>query len=80
MVQAANEMKIKYDRAADVLYCSFGDSRPAISEERGNGVVLRLDPQTEAVVGITIVDFFKRFADKPDETVLVPLAAAVGAY
>ena len=77
MVQSAKELKIKYDRAVDVLYCSFGDPKPALSVEQHNGVVIRLDPDTEEVVGVTVVDFFKRFADHPEETVNVPLAAAV---
>jgi uncharacterized protein YuzE len=72
----AQELKIKYDREADVLYCSFGDPRPALSMEVGEGVVVRHDPATEEVVGITIVDFFRRFADHPEETVHVPLAAS----
>lgn len=72
-------MKFKYDRSVDVLYCSFGDPRPALSVEQENGVVLRLDPETEAVVGITIVDFFKRFADNPDTAVSVSLSATTTA-
>jgi len=71
-------MKLKYDRSADVLYCSFGEPRPAISVEEDNGVVLRLDPDTDELIGITIVDFFKRFAEHPNDSVDVPLAATVG--
>ena len=71
----AQELKMKYDREADVLYCSFGDPRPALSTEVGDGVVVRHDPTTDEVVGITIVDFFRRFAEHPEEPVYVPLAA-----
>jgi hypothetical protein len=78
MVQSAKELKLKYDRAVDVLYCSFGDPTPALSVEHEDGVVVRLNPDTEEIVGITVVDFFKRFAEKPNEAVSVPLAA-VGA-
>jgi len=69
------ELKFKYDRDVDVLYCSFGDPRPAISVEVDDGVVLRLEPDTEEVIAFTIVDFFKRYAERPEETVSVPLAA-----
>lgn len=79
MVQKAKELTIRYDGGADVLYCSFGDPRPALSVEHANGVVVRVDPDTEDVVGITIIDFFKRFAEKPNESVLVPLAAVATA-
>lgn len=72
----SKELKIRYDREADVLYCSFGDPRPALSVECENGVVVRHDPETEEVVGVTIVDFFKRFAEHPLETVNVPLGVS----
>lgn len=71
-------LKIKYDRAVDVLYCSFGDPVPALSVERDHGIVIRLDPDTDKVVGVTVVDFFKRFADHPEQSVDVPLMAAAG--
>lgn len=76
MVQTASELKIQYDRVADVLYCSFGPPREALSMEREGGVVVRVSPDTEEVVGITIVDFFKRFAERPNEAVSVPLAVS----
>ena len=71
----AQELKFKYDRDADVLYCSFGEPRPALSVEVSHGVVVRHDPETEEVVGFTVVDFFKRFAERPEEAVPVPLGA-----
>jgi len=73
----AQELKLKYDRDVDVLYCSFGEPRPAISVEVEDGVIVRHDPETEEVVGVTIVDFFKRFAEHPQDTVNVPLAASL---
>lgn len=73
MVQASTQLKMNYDRSADVLYCSFGDPQEAISVEKENGVVLRLNPETEQIVGITIVNFFKRFAERPNEAVSVSL-------
>ena len=77
MVQASNELKINYDREADVLYCSFGDPQPALSVEQGNGVVVRMNPDTDEVVGYTIINFFKRFHEKPNETVSVGLTAKI---
>jgi uncharacterized protein YuzE len=79
MVQSANELRITYDREADVLYCAFGDPKPAISVEHDNGVVVRFNPDNDEVVGVTILDFFKRFAERPDEAVSVPLADAMTA-
>ncbi|MCI0711281.1 MAG: DUF2283 domain-containing protein [Chloroflexi bacterium] len=47
-------MNLSYDAEADVLYLSIGEPRPAISREIGEDILLRLDPTTGAVVGLTI--------------------------
>jgi uncharacterized protein YuzE len=51
-----------YDRESDVLYLSIGDPRPAISREIGDDVLLRVDPDTAEVVGLTILNLSARFA------------------
>ncbi len=56
-------MKLSFDTKADVLYCSFGEPREAIGVELENGVIVRLNPETDEVVGYTVVDFLKRFLD-----------------
>jgi uncharacterized protein YuzE len=66
MAKQEIEFKMKYDATADVLYCSFGDPRLAISEELDNGVIVRKDPETDQMVGMTVIDFARRFAEKPD--------------
>lgn len=53
-------MQLAYDQAADVLYVSIGDPRPAISREVGDDVLLRLDPETAEVVGLTILNLSSR--------------------
>ena len=53
--------KFDYDRDADVLYAFIDVPRPAKSIEEGD-VVLRIDP-TGKLVGVTIVDFIKRFEE-----------------
>ena len=68
-----NNFDIHYDPAADVLYCSFGPPQEAIGEEFGDGVVVRRNPNTNAIVGVTVVDFSQRFAAHPKNTVSVPL-------
>jgi len=69
---------MKYDRDADVLYCSFGEPREAISVETQSGIIVRKNPDNEKdIVGITIVNFFKRFAENPGVPVDVPLEEAV---
>lgn len=65
------ELKISYDPKGDVLYCSFGDPREAISIEQ-EGMIIRLDPETEDVIGVTVVDFSKRFREHPGNILKFP--------
>ena len=44
-----------YDEAADVLYLSAGEPRPASGVDIGNGVVLRYDEAAHEVVGLTLI-------------------------
>lgn len=77
MVQPSTKIQMMYDRSADVLYCSFGEPVEAIGVETSNGVIVRKNPENEEVVGITIVNFFKRFAERPNEAVDVELEPAL---
>jgi uncharacterized protein YuzE len=61
------ELKLNYDAKSDVLYLSFGSPRDALSVEENDGLIVRHDPQTDEVVGITIVNFKKRFAKDPGQ-------------
>ena len=53
-------MQLAYDREADVLYLSVGDPRPAVSREIGDDVLLRVDPDSGEVVGLTILNLSTR--------------------
>lgn len=57
---------VNYDSAADVLYMSLGPPRPAICMEPEEGVVLRLDPDTDQIIGITIIGARRRLSEEPD--------------
>ena len=52
---------IEYDAEADVLYIAFGPPREGIGMEVESGIIVRLDPDTEQVVGVTIEAFRERF-------------------
>ena len=54
-------LKIDYDSTADVLYISFGKPKPAICVEVNDGDLVRVDVYTDKVVGITIIDFKKKY-------------------
>ncbi len=54
-------MQLLYDAKSDVLYLSVGVPRRAISQEMGDDILLRVDPDTEEVVGLTILNLSTRF-------------------
>ena len=56
-----NQTIIRYDDQADVLYISFGDPCPGIAVELNNGDLVRVDPYTDEIVGITLLDFKERY-------------------
>ena len=56
------KLTLSYDKDADVLYMSFGAPQKAISEESEEGILIRRHPDTREVVGVTIIDFEKRFS------------------
>lgn len=45
----------EYDREADVLYLSFGDSRPVVGVDIGDGLVLRYDEARQELAGLTVI-------------------------
>ena len=52
-----------YDRESDVLYLSIGKPQEAISREIGDDILLRVNPSTGEIVGITVLNFASRFSD-----------------
>ena len=54
-------LNISYDPKADVLYVSIGKPCPAVSQESENGVLVREDLETGGLVGMTVLDFMKRW-------------------
>jgi uncharacterized protein YuzE len=57
-------LRIGYDQEADVLYLSLGEPRKGMKyQEAGEGIILRTDPETDRIVGVTVVDFAKNFSD-----------------
>lgn len=50
-----------YDSEGDVLYLSIGEPRPAVSQELGEDVLLRVDAETGEIVGLTVLNLSSRF-------------------
>ena len=55
------KISITYDQEADVVYISFGESVPAVGEEIQEGVFARYDPNSEELIGLTVINFSKKF-------------------
>jgi uncharacterized protein YuzE len=59
----SQKMKSKfldYDIENDVLYLYFEKAQDAVSREIGDGLFLRLDPNTDQVVGVTVLNLRKK--------------------
>jgi hypothetical protein len=55
------KFKINYDILVDVLYISFGNTRSGIAIEITSGDFIRVDPYTDEIIGVTILDFKERY-------------------
>ena len=55
------ETKVCYDKTNDVLYISYGEPCQGIATEVSEGDLVRTDPKTDEIVGITIIDFKERY-------------------
>ncbi len=69
-----DRLGILYDKEADVLYVSLGHPEHTEYVEMDDDFILRLDPASGAIVGVTIIDFAAHFASE-QPTLSVPLLA-----
>jgi len=53
-------ISLDYDNENDVLYLHFEKVQEAVSREIADGVFVRLNPNTDQVVGVTILDLQKK--------------------
>ena len=56
---------ISYDNEADVMYLNFGKQVKAVGEEIEEGIFARYDPKTEELIGLTVINFSKKFGGEP---------------
>lgn len=64
------KIEMAYNKKDDILYISM-NNRPAKTIEMDDGVLLRLDPDTNEFIGLTILFFNKFFKDLCNEENLV---------
>ena len=55
---------ISYDAESDVLYITLGSAQPAIAVETQDGNLMRIDPETDELVGITVLDFKEKHLER----------------
>lgn len=60
-----SRVKVHYDAEADVLYIAFGAPQKARSIEVTEHEILRVNPKTNEIVGITLLDASKSEAALP---------------
>ena len=65
-------MQLRYEKDADVLYISLGKPAYTDYKEVGENLILRLDPETQEVVGFTVIDFIAQ-AKQQDLPLRLPL-------
>ena len=58
-------VSLAYDKKADVCYLSVGEPRTAVCEEIEDGVLVRTEPETGEVVGLTVLNFTQRSSESP---------------
>jgi len=57
----------KYDSVSDEMNLYFSENREAVGLSIDNDVFLQLDPDTDEVVGLTILNFRQRIIDRKEE-------------
>jgi uncharacterized protein YuzE len=64
---------ISYDQEADVLYFNLSKGQKGYAQEIDSGVYARYDATTHELVGLTILNFSKKFSKEVRE-ITVPSA------
>jgi uncharacterized protein YuzE len=77
--EIVNNFNIQYDPEADVLYCSFGPPQDAISIEVEEDLFVRVNA-AEVPVGMTMVNFTKRFAFGNHQPVSIPIQVSAPVF
>ena len=55
-----NKIKWDYDADADVLYIAFGNPKNAEGVDIGEGTIIRIQPDSKEIIGVTILNPLNR--------------------
>ena len=56
ITEKKNKINWDYDADADVLYISFGNPKNAEGVDIGEGTIIRIEPDSQEIIGITILN------------------------
>lgn len=56
ITERKNKINWDYDADADVLYISFGNPKNAEGVDIGEGTIIRIEPDSKEIIGITILN------------------------
>ena len=56
ITEKKNKINWDYDADADVLYISFGNPKNAEGVDIGEGIIIRIEPYSKEIIGITILN------------------------
>lgn len=73
------QIRLSYDKESDVLYITFGIPSFGIDEETEDGIFIRRNETHREVIGITVMDFEKRFSSNIKE-LLLPVSSEYSEY
>ncbi len=60
ILEKRENLSWEYDAEADVLYISVGEPSPAEGVDIGEGVIVRIDPESREVIGLTVLGISKK--------------------
>ena len=63
MEKIRGKIHFSYDSDSDVLYSYIKKPLPAKSVEMGNGIIVRINPENQKLVGFTVVNYKRRIRD-----------------
>lgn len=67
---------LKYDPETDILHVAFGRAKKAVSVEQQPEVFVRIDPNTQEIVGLTVLGFKQNFLSQKQDITLLPTLSA----
>ncbi|HAH22638.1 MAG TPA: hypothetical protein DCL77_02550 [Prolixibacteraceae bacterium] len=60
IAEKKDKIKWDYDAEADVLYISFGNPDKAEGVDIGEGTIIRIQPDSKEIIGVTILNPLQR--------------------